>query len=225
MQKSVVILGATGLVGSALVQELIQDPLVLEIRLLSRRPIAFKHPKVQIFETDLFNPDLLAFDGVTALYCCIGSTRKKTPDQKHYRAIDYDMTLAAAQAAKNAGATEVHLISAIGAHTQSKIFYSRLKGEIERDLLKINFEHSLIYQPSLLIGPRSEKRFGEKIGQIFSPFFDLFLFGSLQKYHSITAKKLAVAVHQHSFENQKGIRLLVYPDFIEKITNSNKTKT
>lgn len=216
MQKSIVILGATGLVGSALVEELIQDPQVSQIRLLTRRPLVLKHPKIQIFETDLFNPDLLAFEGVTALYCCIGTTRKKTPNQKHYRAIDHGMTLTAAQAAKNAGATEVHLVSAIGADTQSKIFYSRLKGEIERDLLKLNFERTLIYQPSMLIGPRPEKRFGEKIGQMLSPFFDLLLFGSLQKYHSISAKKLAVSMRQQSFQNQKGAQLIVYPDLIHK---------
>jgi uncharacterized protein YbjT (DUF2867 family) len=212
MQKSIVILGASGLVGSALIEELIQDPQVSQIRLLTRRPLALQHPKLQIFETDLSNPELLAFDGVTALYCCIGTTRKKTPNQKHYRAIDYGMTLAAAKAAKNAGATEVHLVSAIGADTQSKIFYSRLKGEIERDLLNINFERTLIYQPSILIGQRPEKRFGEKIGQILSPFFDLLLFGSLQKYHSISAKKLAVSMRQNSFQNQKGAQILVYPD-------------
>jgi uncharacterized protein YbjT (DUF2867 family) len=218
MQKSVVILGATGLVGSALVEELIQDPQVSEIRILTRRPLAVKHPKLQIFETDLSNPDHLAFEGVAALYCCIGTTRKKTPDLTHYRAIDYGMTLAAAQAAKNAGATEVHLISAIGADTQSKIFYSRLKGEIERDLLKMNFERTLIYQPSILIGARPESRIGEKIGQILSPFFDLLLFGSLQKYHSISAKKLAVSVRQHSFQKQKGAQILVYQDLSKNNT-------
>ena len=219
MEKSVVIIGATGLVGSALVEELIQDPQVSEIRILTRRPLAVKHPKLQIFETDLSNPDLLAFEDVAALYCCIGTTRKKTPDQTHYRTIDYGMTLAAAQAAKNAGATEVHLISAIGADTRSKIFYSRLKGEIERDLLKMNFERTLIYQPSILIGPRPESRIGEKIGQILSPFFDLLLFGSLQKYHSISAKKLAFSVRQHSFQNQKGAQILVYQDL-----SKNKTQ-
>ena len=216
MQKSVVILGATGLVGSALVEELIQDPQVSEIRLLSRRPLSLKHPKVKIFETDLSNPEPLAFDGVSALYCCIGTTRKKTPDQTQYRAIDYGMTLAAAAAAQNAGATEVHLISAIGADTQSKIFYSRLKGEIERDLLQLNFERTLIYQPSILIGPRPEKRIGEKIAQLLSPLFDLLLFGALQKYHSISAKELAVAMHRHSFATQKGKQVLTYTDLIQK---------
>jgi uncharacterized protein YbjT (DUF2867 family) len=216
MQKSVVILGATGLVGSALVEELIQDQQVSEVRILTRRPLAFTSEKIKLIQTDLNKPTPDAFINATALYCCIGTTRKKTPDQTKYRAIDYGMTLAAATAAKNAGATEVHLISAIGADTQSKIFYSRLKGEIERDLKALNFERTLIYQPSILIGPRTEKRFGEKIAQLLSPLFDLLLFGGLQKYHSISAKDLAVAMHQHSFKNQKGVQVLIYPELSPK---------
>jgi uncharacterized protein YbjT (DUF2867 family) len=212
MQKSVVILGATGLVGSALVEELINDQEVSEIRILTRRPLAFTSEKIKLIQTDLSKPAPEAFTNATALYCCIGTTRKKTPDQSQYRAIDYGMTLAAATAAKNAGATEVHLISAIGADTKSKIFYSRLKGEIERDLQELNFERTLIYQPSILIGPRPEKRFGEKIAQLLSPLFDQLLFGSLQKYHSISAKKLAMAMHRNSFKNQKGVQTLLYPD-------------
>lgn len=216
MQKSVVILGATGLVGSALLEELIQDPQVSEIRILTRRPLAFSSEKIKLIQTDLSMPAPDAFANATALYCCIGTTRKKTPDQTQYRAIDYGMTLAAAAAAKNAGATEVHLISAIGADTQSKIFYSRLKGEIERDLQALSFERTLIYQPSILIGPRPEKRFGEKIAQLLSPLFDLLLIGSLQKYHSISAKELAMAMHQHSFKNHKGVQVLIYPDLSQK---------
>lgn len=216
MQKSVVILGATGLVGSALVEELINDQQVSEIRILTRRPLDFTSEKIKLIQTDLSNPAPSAFSNAAALYCCIGTTRKKTPDQTQYRAIDYGMTLAAATAAQNAGVAEVHLISAIGADTQSKIFYSRLKGEIERDLLQLRFERTLIYQPSILIGPRPEKRFGEKIGQVLSPLFDLLLFGSLQKYHSISAKELAVAMHRYSFTAQKGKQVLTYPDLIQK---------
>ena len=216
MQKSVVILGATGLVGSALVEELINDQQVSEIRILARRPLDFTSEKIKLIQTDLSNPAPSAFSNAAALYCCIGTTRKKTPDQTQYRAIDYGMTLAAATAAQNAGVAEVHLISAIGADTQSKIFYSRLKGEIERDLLQLRFERTLIYQPSILIGPRPEKRFGEKIGQVLSPLFDLLLFGSLQKYHSISAKELAVAMHRYSFTAQKGKQVLTYPDLIQK---------
>jgi uncharacterized protein YbjT (DUF2867 family) len=216
MQKSVVILGATGLVGSALVEEFIADQQVAEIRILTRRALTYSSEKIQVIQTDLSKPEPSVFDNATALYCCIGTTRKKTPNQTLYKAIDYGMTLAGAQVAKNKGVAEVHLISAIGADVNSRIFYSRLKGEIERDLIDMNFERTLIYQPSLLIGPRSEKRIGEKIAQVLSPILDLFLVGTLQKYHSISAQELAHAMHRNSFLHQKGVRVLLYPDLNQR---------
>ena len=124
------------------------------------------------------------------------------------------MTLAAAAAAQNAGATEVHLISAIGADTQSKIFYSRLKGEIERDLLQLNFERTLIYQPALLIGERKEKRAGEKFAQWISPFLDSLLNQKVMKYHSIKAQQLAAGMLKHSFLTGNFQKKLTYSDLI-----------
>ncbi len=216
MQKTVVVIGATGLVGSALVQELTDDPQVTEIRILSRRALSYASDKIKVIQTDLSQPEPSAFDNATALYCGIGTTRKKTPDQKQYIAIDHGITIAAAKAAKSKGVSEVHLISAVGADVKSNIFYSRLKGEIERDLIALNLDRTLIYQPSILIGPRAEKRFGEKIAQILSPVFDLFLIGKLQKYHSISAKELAVTMHRFSFNARQGVQVLVYPELCKK---------
>ncbi len=216
MQKTVVVIGATGLVGSALVQELTDDPQVTEIRILSRRALSYASDKIKVIQTDLSQPEPSSFDNATALYCGIGTTRKKTPDQKQYIAIDHGITIAAAKAAKSKGVSEVHLISAVGADVKSNIFYSRLKGEIERDLIALNLDRTLIYQPSILIGPRAEKRFGEKIAQILSPVFDLFLIGKLQKYHSISAKELAVTMHRFSFNARQGVQVLVYPELCKK---------
>ena len=216
MQKTVVVIGATGLVGSALVQELTDDPQVAEIRILSRRALSYASDKIKVIQTDLSQPEPSAFDNATALYCGIGTTRKKTPDQKQYIAIDHGITIAAAKAAKSKGVSEVHLISAVGADVKSNIFYSRLKGEIERDLIALNLDRTLIYQPSILIGPRAEKRFGEKIAQVLSPAFDLFLIGKLQKYHSISAKELAVTMHRFSFNARQGVQVLVYPELGKK---------
>ena len=216
MQKTVVVIGATGLVGSALVQELTDDPQVAEIRILSRRALSYASDKIKVIQTDLSQPEPSAFDNATALYCGIGTTRKKTPDQKQYIAIDHGITIAAAKAAKSKGVSEVHLISAVGADVKSNIFYSRLKGEIERDLTALNFDRTLIYQPSILIGTRAEKRFGEKIAQVLSPAFDLFLIGKLQKYHSISAKELAVTMHRFSFNARQGVQVLVYPELCKK---------
>ena len=216
MQKTVVVIGATGLVGSALVQELTDDPQVAEIRILSRRALSYASDKIKVIQTDLSQPEPSAFDNATALYCGIGTTRKKTPDQKQYIAIDHGITIAAAKAAKSKGVSEVHLISAVGADVKSNIFYSRLKGEIERDLIALNLDRTLIYQPSILIGTRAEKRFGEKIAQVLSPAFDLFLIGKLQKYHSISAKELAVTMHRFSFNARQGVQVLVYPELCKK---------
>ena len=211
MQKTVVVIGATGLVGSALVQELTDDPQVAEIRILSRRALTYASDKIKVIQTDLSQPEPSAFDNATALYCGIGTTRKKTPDQKQYIAIDHGITIAAAKAAKSKGVSEVHLISAVGADVKSIIFYSRLKGEIERDLIALNFDRTLIYQPSILIGPRAEK-----IAQVLSPAFDLFLIGKRQKYHSISAKELAVTMHRFSFNARQGVQVLMYPELCEK---------
>jgi uncharacterized protein YbjT (DUF2867 family) len=216
MQKTVVVIGATGLVGSALVQELTDDPKVAEIRILSRRALSYASDKIKVIQTDLSKPEPSIFDNATALYCGIGTTRKKTPDQQQYIAIDHGITIAAAKAAKSKGVSEVHLISAIGADVKSKIFYSRLKGEIEQDLIGLNFDRTVIYQPSILIGPRPEKRFGEKIAQVLSPAFDLLLIGKLQKYHSISAKELAATMHRLSFISRKGVQVLVYPELCKR---------
>ena len=215
MSQCVVVLGATGMVGSALVELLLADTRVSEIRILSRRPLSYSQSKIKVFETDLYNPNALAFDQATALYCCIGTTRKKTPNRDTYHSIDHGITLAVATAAKAAGLSEVHLISAIGADSRSKIFYNRLKGEIENDLSGLNFERTMIYQPALLIGERQEKRTGEKFAQWFSPFLDKLLNKKVMKYHSIKARDLASGMLEHSFQSGNFHVRLHYPEFLK----------
>lgn len=214
MSKCVVVLGATGMVGSALVELLLADTRVSEIRILSRRPLSYSQSKIKVFETDLYNPNALAFNQATALYCCIGTTRKKTPNRGTYHSIDHGITLAVATAAKAAGLSEVHLISAIGANSRSKIFYNRLKGEIEDDLSGLNFERTMIYQPALLIGNRNEKRAGEKFAQWISPFLDKLLNEKVMKYHSITAQQLAAGMLKYSFLSGHYQKKLTYSELI-----------
>lgn len=216
MSKIVVVLGGTGLIGSSLIGLLSKDQNVAEIRILARRPLHYEHPKIKVFETDLSQPDASIFEHADALYCCIGTTKKKTPNRDSYRLIDYGMTLAAASAAKKAGVQEVHLISAIGADSQASIFYNRLKGEIENDLLQLAFDRTYIYQPALLIGERQEKRIGEKFAQWISPLLDSLLNQKVMKYHSVKAHELAGAMLRHSFQTGQVQKVLHYPDFFEK---------
>lgn len=216
MPKIVVVLGGTGLIGSSLIALLSQDLNVAEIRILTRRPLQFEHPKIKVFETDLLAPNPSIFEHSDALYCCIGTTKKKTPNRDAYRLIDHGMTLAAASAAKKAGVQEVHLVSAIGADSQAKIFYNRLKGEIENNLLQLAFDRTYIYQPALLIGARQEKRIGEKFAQWISPLLDSLLNEKVMKYHSVKAHELASAMQRHSFQTGQIQKVLHYPDFFEK---------
>lgn len=216
MKKKVAILGATGLIGNQLLNIFIQDKEIGQIIVLNRSKLNCTDSKIilQIQELQQINPALL--EGVDALYCCIGTTRKKTPDLNDYRSIDYGITLNMAKAAKKAGVPEVHLISAMGANIKSRIFYNQLKAEIERDLLLLEFDRTLIYQPALLIGNRSEKRIGEKIAQWISPFLDSLLNEKMMKYHSVKAHELAGAMLRHSFQDGKKQQVLRYPDFMGK---------
>jgi uncharacterized protein YbjT (DUF2867 family) len=156
-----------------------------------------------------------------ALFCCIGTTRKKTPDLAAYKAIDYGIVLAAANHARKNQVPQVHLVSAIGANISSKIFYNRLKGEIEKDVLKLDFPTTLIYQPAMLIGKRSESRPAEFIVQKLMPFFDVFLLGKAQKYHSIEAKKVAESMLDNLHKPKEGATVLKYQKMINAITASS----
>ena len=132
MGKSVVIVGASGLTGNALLQELIGEPEVTQIRVFVRKSIVGLPEKVTQITTDFSDFSLLKEHVIgDVIYCCIGTTRKKTPDLNDYRNIDFGINIGMAKLAKENGIPTVHLISAIGASTSSRIFYSKLKGEIE----------------------------------------------------------------------------------------------
>jgi uncharacterized protein YbjT (DUF2867 family) len=212
--KKAIVLGASGLVGSQLVHMLLQDETFSQVTLFVRKELSFSDVKLKQITLD-FN-DLESyqsqFDG-SVIFLCLGTTRKKTPNLENYRAIDYGITLRAANLAKSAGIEEVHLISAIGASSDSSIFYNKLKGEIEEDLIKIGFESTYIYQPSMLIGTRGESRPAELFFQKLMPFFDLFMFGGLKKYHSVSKEKLAKTMLNHHSNAKKGVHVLSYGDF------------
>jgi uncharacterized protein YbjT (DUF2867 family) len=215
MQKKVAILGASGLIGNQLLNLLIKDQEITQIIVLNRSALQYSDPKILQHTGQLQQINSEMLEGIDALYCCIGTTRKKSPDQNVYRSIDYGITLQIANTAKNAGIPEVHLISAMGANLQSRIFYNRLKAEIERDLLLLQFNRTLIYQPALLIGARTEKRTGEKFAQWISPLLDLLLFGKARRFHSIQAQDLAKAMRMHSFQSGIFQKTITYLDFFK----------
>jgi len=210
--KNVLLLGASGLVGSNVLSELLAHDQVGQITILVRNSLQLTHPKLTQVRTDF--TDLSALDSigsVDALFCCIGTTRKKTPDLVQYKAIDYGITMEVARRAKQLGCKQIHLISSVGANAKSSNFYLKIKGEIEEGIQTLGFETCLIYRPSMLIGARNESRPAEKIGQILTPVFDFFTFGG--NYHSIRATNLAQCMARQVEISKSGKQILFYRDF------------
>lgn len=222
MQKNVLLIGASGLIGSELVQLLLRDDKIKSVKVFVRKTLAITDQKLREILVDFEHLEDFKdeFQG-DALFCCIGTTRKKTPDLAAYKAIDYGIVLAAANIARSNQVPQVHLVSAIGAAISSKIFYNRLKGEIEKDLLQLDFPSTVIYQPAMLIGKRSESRPAECIAQKIMPFFDVFLLGKAQKYHSIEAKKVAESMLDNLHKPKEGVSVLQYEKMINTVTASS----
>ncbi|MEN9913329.1 MAG: hypothetical protein RL528_39 [Bacteroidota bacterium] len=215
MQKNVLLIGASGLIGSELVQLLLRDDKIKSLKVFVRKTLAITDQKLREILVDFERLEDFKheFQG-DALFCCIGTTRKKTPDLADYKAIDYGIVLAAATLARSNQVPQVHLVSAIGAAVSSKIFYNRLKGEIEKDVLKLDFPTTVIYQPAMLIGKRSESRPAEFIAQKLMPFFDVFLLGKTRKYHSLKAKKVAESMLDNLHKSKDGATILRYSEMI-----------
>jgi uncharacterized protein YbjT (DUF2867 family) len=162
-----VVAGATGLVGSALLERLLACDAYTRVVALARRPLTARANRRLTTVGAEFNAldetlkpalaDLPEFD----VYCCLGTTIKQAGSESAFRRVDYDFVLAFGQWASKNGARRLVVVSALGADPASRVFYNRVKGEMERDLRKLGLRSLTILRPSLLDGERPEFRPGE----------------------------------------------------------------
>lgn len=189
------IIGASGLIGNQVLKDSLENSKIEHVTILVRKSLNLKHEKLNEVITHFKYLNEIASRIIgDALICCLGTTRKKTPNLQEYKNIDFELTVGIAKIAKANNFQQIHLISAIGANPKSKIFYNRLKGETEQAIINLQFPQTIIYRPSLLIGKRTEFRFGELLAQKLAPLFDILLIGSLKKYHSISAHIISKAL-------------------------------
>lgn len=191
MNRKAVVAGATGLIGKELVQLLLSDPAYIAVTLLLRRPTGITHPKLheKVIDFDLLEQAGVNLTG-TDVFCTIGTTIKKAGSQEAFRRVDYAYPLTLGRLAKNQGARQLIIVTAIGANSSSRFFYNRVKGEIEEALRGLGLPALQIFRPSLLLGNREEFRLGERIMGILSPLFT----GPLRKYSPIKARSVAKAM-------------------------------
>ncbi|ATP38876.1 oxidoreductase [Solibacillus sp. R5-41] len=192
--RSALVVGATGLVGSALVKLLCDSEKYAAVNVISRRKLSFTHPKlnVKIREFDQIVDQDMEF--AHEIFCCLGTTIKKAGSQSEFEKVDFEYPLSIAALAKNHGVPHFIVISAMGANEKSFAHYSRVKGKLENELIEMNFPRLSIVRPSLIIGDRQEFRLGELIGakvlKIMNPLF----VGPMAKYRSISANQIALAM-------------------------------
>lgn len=193
--KTAIVLGATGLTGGLLLNRLQKDEQYSTIKLFSRSSIGYSNSKIEEHLINLFELEKYEkqFTG-DVVFCCIGTTKTKTPDEQTYRKIDYGIPVSAAKLAKKAAISKFLVISALGADVESPLFYNKTKGEMERDVLKENNSETYIFQPSLLAGERQEKRTLESLGKKLMKVGDYLLIGPLKKYRSIQADTVTKAM-------------------------------
>ncbi len=213
MGRSILVAGATGLVGSEVVSKALADPRVERVVVLVRRSVGVKHPK--LVEWISGDGDLLAGlkgEHVDAAICCLGTTiRTVGGDQQKFIHVDKDLVLGIARWAKQQGVPVFSVVSAIGADAHSRVFYSRVKGEMEAGLRAIGLPRLAIFQPSILTGGRKEFRLGERIGIGVMTAMAPLMHGSFADYRPMASDILARAMINVSLaEEPTGPQVLRY---------------
>ncbi len=192
---SAIVAGATGLTGSILLQQLLDDSRYDVVITLSRKRIPQKHPKLNSFEVDLLNP--VTYENYLKgdhLFICTGTTKAKTPDPDLYYQIEHDLPLTVAQVAMKNQVPCVVAISALGANPDSRFLYNRGKGAMERDIAQLDLDRVYFVQPALIGGKREENRAFETFWKKVQRLIDPLLVGSLKKYRTIHPKIIACAM-------------------------------
>lgn len=197
-KRNALILGATGMVGSGCLEQLIESDLYSRVWVLSRRAPKQKHEKLSVAVVDLesVSADDLPreFLEVDDVFCALGTTKKKAGSKRRFARIDFGIPVEVARAAWQAGAKRFILVSSVGADPGSLVHYLRVKGELERALEEIGFEALHILRPSMLEGDRSEKRAGEDVGLALGRAVAPLMRGALRRYRPIKAQTVARAM-------------------------------
>ena len=194
--KSAVVLGATGLVGRRLLHALTSDAECTRVVTIGRRPTGLVASTLTEVTADLAEPETYrAYLKTDCVFCALGTTLKKSGSEEAFRRVDHDYPLIVAREALAAGARRYALVSAVGADSTSRVFYNRVKGELEDALRGLPFPSGVrILHPSVLLGERNESRPAEQIAAAFMRVTGPLFGGGLKKYRAISADDVARAL-------------------------------
>ena len=204
------VIGASGLVGKQLVKLLLENDNFEKVRIFVRRDSGLHHPKLEQQIIDFRNKETwqkhLTGD---VLFSALGTTLKQAGSKEKEYEVDFTFNLNFGQTAKENGIENYVLVSSIGADAKSRIFYTRMKGELDETVAKIGFKNLAILRPSSLTGERKEKRMAEIISIPILHFLTRYVF---KKYRPIKDKTVAAAM----------INAVLKPNFEKTIWEANE---
>jgi uncharacterized protein YbjT (DUF2867 family) len=217
--KTALIIGSTGLIGSKLLDNLLESPAYDKVITFVKRDTGKTHTKLTQHIIDFDKPEsyqnLVVGDD---FFCTIGTTIKKAGSKEAFRKVDYVYPQQFASFALKSNVKQFLTISSLGADKASGNFYLKTKGEIEDFLKQSSFESVAILRPSLLLGDRKEFRLGEKLGAIFMKLFSFTFIGGLKKYKPIESDVVAKALFRIAQKNKKGFSIYE-SDEVQQIGN------
>lgn len=201
--KTALIAGATGLVGSFLLDKLLASDRYTNVIGVSRSHMGVNHPKFSNIISDFHQlAQVLAGLKPDDVFCCLGTTMAKARSKEMFYEVDFHFPMSLARTTFGLGAQQYLLVSALGADRDSSIYYNRVKGEVEEAVCKVGFNTVHIFRPSLLLGPREEKRAGEDAAKWL---YKVFSFAIPLKYKAISSEKVAEAMLSAARKEQQGI--------------------
>jgi uncharacterized protein YbjT (DUF2867 family) len=214
MQPTLLMAGATGLVGREVVTLAVASPRVSGVTALVRRPLAQSGTALHAVVSDMTTLDTHAALPCSHALCALGTTIRKAGSQAAFRAVDFDTIVAFGRLARRSGATRFGLVSSVGASAASANFYLRVKGEAEDALGRLGFEGLYILRPGLLLGARTESRPSESAFRAVGPALNVLLPGPLRKYRSIHARDVAAGLLGSVLDGPPGTHILHYDEIL-----------
>lgn len=216
--KTALLFGATGLIGSHLLNLLLDSDAYKEVHTFSRRKLDISHPKLKEHQIDF---DKLADSSKLIvgddLFYAMGSTIKKAKSKANFYKIDYNYAYETAKIAASNKVNQFLLVSSIGADKNSFFFYNKVKGKLEESVEQLPFWATHIFRPSVLIGKRNENRFGEQVAGRIGKVLNYVSGGKLHKYGPIEADRVAISMKHaaqktipglHIYESTKLLKLI-----------------
>jgi uncharacterized protein YbjT (DUF2867 family) len=205
--KTAIIIGATGLVGSTLAEQILENPNYSKVVLLVRKPLEISHPKLVQEIINFDKPDATKIMG-DDLFCAMGTTLKKAGSKEAQYKIDCTYPYEIGKIAKQNGIKQYILVSSIGADFSSSNFYLKTKGDLEQKIQALGFDNFVPLRPSFILGDRQEFRLGEKIGIVLAKILSPLMIGGLRKYRGVEASKIAQKMQQCANQGLTGVHFV-----------------